>query len=52
MRLIHCAGPCAELVDAEARAQLSRTPTHETVVLVPRELLMEYARSAQVESDS
>jgi hypothetical protein len=42
----------AELVDAEARAQLSRMPAHETVVLVPRELLMEYVRNVQVESGS
>ncbi|MFF1817406.1 hypothetical protein ACFVWG_08925 [Kribbella sp. NPDC058245] len=34
----------AELVDADALAQLTDMPGHETVVLVPRELLLEYAR--------
>lgn len=37
----------AELVDPDALAQLSRMPDHETVVLVPRELLLEYARKVQ-----
>ncbi|WP_020392221.1 hypothetical protein [Kribbella catacumbae] len=37
----------AELLDAEALAQLSQMPAHETVVLVPRELLLEYARKVQ-----
>jgi hypothetical protein len=34
----------AQLVDADALAQLSQMPAHETVVLVPRELLLEYAK--------
>lgn len=42
----------AEVVDAEARGQLSRMPAHETVVLVPRDLLMEYVRNVQAESGS
>lgn len=33
-----------ELLDPEALAQLGDLPNHETVVLVPRELLTEYAR--------
>lgn len=37
----------AQLADAEALAQLSQMPEHETVVLVPRELLLEYARKVQ-----
>ena len=37
----------AQLADADALAQLSQMPAHETVVLVPRELLMEYARKVQ-----
>lgn len=34
----------AQLVDADALAQLNQMPSHETVVLVPRELLLEYAK--------
>lgn len=34
----------AQLVDTHALAQLSGMPAHETVVLVPRELLLEYAK--------
>jgi hypothetical protein len=37
----------AELVDADALAQLSQMPAHETVVLVPRALLLEYAKLVQ-----
>ncbi|MFD7158266.1 hypothetical protein ACFV9C_26960 [Kribbella sp. NPDC059898] len=37
----------AQLVDADALAQLSKMPAHETVVLVPRELLLEYAKKVQ-----
>jgi hypothetical protein len=37
----------AELVDPDALAQLSQKPAHETLVLVPRELLMEYVRKVQ-----
>lgn len=37
----------AQLVDAAALAQLSQMPTHETVVLVPRALLLEYAKTVQ-----
>jgi hypothetical protein len=37
----------AQLFDKEALTQLSKMPDHETVVLVPRELLMEYARKVQ-----
>ncbi len=37
----------AELLDAEALAQLSQMPAHETVVLVPRALLIDYARKVQ-----
>lgn len=33
------------LADPEALAQLSRMPNHETAVLVPRALLLEYART-------
>ena len=32
------------LTDPDALAQLSRMPDHEIVVLVPRTLLVEYAR--------
>ncbi|MFC9693485.1 hypothetical protein ACFTSF_33355 [Kribbella sp. NPDC056951] len=42
----------AELIDAEALGQLSRMPAHETVVLVPRDLLIEYAQKVQAGSDS
>jgi hypothetical protein len=37
----------AELVDSAALAQLSQMPAHETVVLVPRALLLEYAKLVQ-----
>jgi hypothetical protein len=37
----------AELVDADALAQLSQMPANETVVLVPRALLLEYAKLVQ-----
>ena len=33
------------LTDPDALAQLSRMPDHETAVLVPRTLLVEYARA-------
>lgn len=33
------------LTDADALAQLRGMPAHETVVLVPRQLLAEYART-------
>ncbi|HZX06042.1 hypothetical protein [Kribbella sp.] len=36
----------AQLVDTDALAQLDQMPAHETVVLVPRELLLEYAKQA------
>ncbi|TDD46991.1 hypothetical protein E1263_35445 [Kribbella antibiotica] len=39
----------AELLDPNALAQLSQMPAHETVVLVPRALLIEYARKVQTE---
>lgn len=41
--LVAVQGP--ELVDADALAQLTGMPSHETVVLVPRELLLEYVRA-------
>ena len=34
-----------ELVDAEALGQLPLKPDHETLVLVPRALIVEYAQS-------
>lgn len=34
----------AELADPDAIGQLSEMPHHETVVLVPRTLLLEYAQ--------
>jgi hypothetical protein len=37
----------AESAGTDALAQLSQMPAHETVVLVPRELLLEYARQVQ-----
>ncbi|MGH3320569.1 MAG: hypothetical protein ACRDN9_10370 [Streptosporangiaceae bacterium] len=33
------------LVDAEALAQLEHMPDHEAVVVIPRDLLDEYART-------
>jgi hypothetical protein len=37
----------AQLVDAAALAQMELMPAHETVVLVPRELLLEYAEKVR-----
>jgi len=37
----------AELVDADALAQLTGMPPQETVVLVPRALLLEYVRAVE-----
>jgi hypothetical protein len=37
------------LTDPSALAQLSRMPTHESIVLVPRQLLLEYADRVRAE---
>lgn len=40
------------LTDPEALAQLKDMPDHETVVLIPRKLLLEYARMILQEEES
>jgi hypothetical protein len=37
----------ATLTDTEALNQLPRKPEHESLVLVPRELILDYARKIQ-----
>jgi hypothetical protein len=39
----------ALVTDAEALAQVNQMPDHEVLVLVPKELLLEYARAAAAE---
>lgn len=41
-----------QLTDPDALAQLKDMPEHETVVLVPRTLLLEYARKILQEEQS